>query len=1042
MRGEGRATDDLSIVVPRPDTAARPATPRPTGWSPGAGALIAAWIAAGAIARLTGSPAVIALMAALLVAAIVDALTGLIAVRQPVVHGIVGPDVVDVGADIRFSIDTESPNGHARRPPNVSLVDPATGDLIAEPSPLGCGSAVGRFNRPGVVDALRVDVEAVGALGLLWWRRSAVVAVDAMHVAPLGAGALLELDRAATPLLGPLPARSGHDVGDIDGVRPWRRGESATAVHWPSSLRSGNLIVHDRAPASEQRWTVDLALLPDDPGVAARLRRTLDDGLRNGHRVSVIAHPPPAIDVGPDPSADSAPVVEAEVMTDADAARWAARVEQQRTQGVESTPPWRRPLRLRSAEPTTSIGPPARWAAAAAGFCALATLVGALGWSSTVIVALAAAMTMGAMVSLQIARRAGRRPIMLQVAIAVAIVGALVAIALDARNVDGLVAALRGPMPNLLMLLVVLHGFEVVDRRTLRVHQAIAFVVAAYAAGLRIDATLGWWLGAWAIAFFLSLWLTPRVRAIRFARTSAGSILRPVAWIAGSIVAALAVLSVVPIPDGPARLGLPALSNDAPAAANPGALVGPDGDQRAPTSPTGADRGAIGDVVGYPGFTETLDTSVRGDLGDEVVMRVRSPEPAFWRGQTFTEFDGQTWSVSPEVGRREDGPVIDIEPTLGDTTGGSVPTEELIQTYFVETDLPNLVFAAQRPTQVIFDGSLWLRPDGALRSDVTLTAGSIYTVVSERVQVTPDTLREQGDLGELFDGFRTRRGGSQIDPFLELPDSTSPRTIELATQLRTPGESTYDTILAYEAWLGANTEYDLDAPVPADGADAVDDFLFESRRGFCEQIASTLAIMLRSQGVPTRIATGYVSGERDRVSGVWKVRASDAHSWVEVWFPETGWQPFDPTASVPLAGEVDTGTVGGDLVAAGIGVITDRQLETAVMAVVATAGWAVVMAVRAQRRRRRRGRWGLLQDRFSALAPGPDGERFAADGSPPAPATNPMIAAALRRRIEAPSPDNVARTLDRAAFDPSWVDDDVVYEATRCAVAELETAVR
>ena len=55
--------------------------------------------------------------------------------------------------------------------------------------------------------------------------------------------------------------------------------------------------------------------------------------------------------------------------------------------------------------------------------------------------------------------------------------------------------------------------------------------------------------------------------------------------------------------------------------------------------------------------------------------------------------------------------------------------------------------------------------------------------------------------------------------------------------------------------------------------DAVDDFLFESRRGFCEQIASALAVMLRTQGVPARLATGYVPGERDRVAGVWKVRA-------------------------------------------------------------------------------------------------------------------------------------------------------------------------
>ena len=92
------------------------------------------------------------------------------------------------------------------------------------------------------------------------------------------------------------------------------------------------------------------------------------------------------------------------------------------------------------------------------------------------------------------------------------IVVALALIAADARGIDGLLAVLRGPLPDLLMLLVVLHGFEVVDRRTMRVHQAITFVVAVYAAGLRIDDALGWWLAAWGVAFFASLLLTGRPR--------------------------------------------------------------------------------------------------------------------------------------------------------------------------------------------------------------------------------------------------------------------------------------------------------------------------------------------------------------------------------------------------------------------------------------------------------------------------------------------------------------------------------------------------
>ena len=79
--------------------------------------------------------------------------------------------------------------------------------------------------------------------------------------------------------------------------------------------------------------------------------------------------------------------------------------------------------------------------------------------------------------------------------------------------------------------------------------------------------------------------------------------------------------------------------------------------------------------------------------------------------------------------------------------------------------------------------------------------------------------------------------------------------------------------------------------------------MFETQRGWCEQVASTLVVMLRSVGVPARVATGFVTGKRDPLTGRYVVRERDAHAWAEVYFPGVGWQGFDPTASVPLAGE-------------------------------------------------------------------------------------------------------------------------------------------
>jgi len=79
--------------------------------------------------------------------------------------------------------------------------------------------------------------------------------------------------------------------------------------------------------------------------------------------------------------------------------------------------------------------------------------------------------------------------------------------------------------------------------------------------------------------------------------------------------------------------------------------------------------------------------------------------------------------------------------------------------------------------------------------------------------------------------------------------------------------------------------------------DAVEYFLFEQKRGYCEQFSSSLAVMARSQGIPARVATGYVPGEYNPFTGLYDVRASDAHAWVEVYFPGYGWTTFDPTPS-------------------------------------------------------------------------------------------------------------------------------------------------
>jgi transglutaminase-like putative cysteine protease/uncharacterized protein (DUF58 family) len=990
---------------------------RPAGISVGTFAFAGAWFVGTAIARLTGAAAVLLVLAAGLVALASAALSSLLSTRSVTSAQLRVAGTVDVDAPVNanLSIDALPTNGDV-----VVRILHGDAEIVrcdrSDFDDAGHADVAAVFPTPGIVKEVIIEVIATGAPGLFWTRRRMTVGIDSIAVAPAPDGPMLEIATALSRDAGEHSAARGRTDGDVDGVRPWREGEDDSSVHWSSSLRSRTLIVHDRAASREERWTIALPSETIDEAAASRLLFTSFEGIRLGHEVAIAT-----------PASTRTLHDTTEARSFAAHAIGAARLPRD-----VPTPWYRRTLRLRTRhEAPRALDPVSRIATACSSLIAIGMLLGALGSRPAILGLIALGLALGVASSLQFGTGSDSvKPWRLRIGVGTATLGALAYVASTVGGVGGLLAALRGPMPDLLMLLLIVHGLEVIDQRTQRVHQAIAGVIVAYAAGLRVDGSVGWWLAAWAIVIVIAVRTSTRLATPsaddkhRLPRVSNRRLANGIARAGAAGIATIAVLSVVPIPDGPARLGLPALSNDAPSAATPGALAGPDGNPAATSTDR---RGSLGQVGGYPGFSNTLDTSVRGDLGDELVMRVRASEPAFWRGQTFTEFDGRTWSVSPEEGMRRAGPQIEVPATLGDLPRLTprIKTNEFIQTYYLESDLPNVVFAASRPDVLTFDGSVWTRPDGSMRSNVTLNKGSVYTVVSQRVQVTPDLLQSQGDIAATFADIDNPDLQARLAPYLALPESTTQRTLDLAATLRQPGDSTYQTILRYQQWLSENTGYDLNAPVPAPGADAVDNFLFESQLGFCEQIASSLAVMLRSQGVPARIATGYVPGVRNRVSGVFEVKASDAHAWVEVWFPETGWESFDPTAVVPFAGEANPGTVGGDLIGAAISGVASHPVEIGLLAGLTLLTFGTVCSVANLIRRRRRGRWGVLQDRFSAM-------------TPPSATTNPLRAASFDDTTHTTGAANdLAQLLDRAAFDPEWVDNDEMYRRARERVDSL-----
>jgi hypothetical protein len=126
-----------------------------------------------------------------------------------------------------------------------------------------------------------------------------------------------------------------------------------------------------------------------------------------------------------------------------------------------------------------------------------------------------------------------------------------------------------------------------------------------------------------------------------------------------------------------------------------------------------------------------------------------------------------------------------------------------------------------------------------------------------------------------------------------------PRIAQLALEVAGSASNTYDKAVAIDHYLRSHFAYTLQLPsrIPAD---PIANFLFERKQGHCEYFASSMAVMLRTLGVPSRVVNGFRTGEFNDLTGQYVVRASNAHAWVEVYFPGYGWVEFDPTPSATM----------------------------------------------------------------------------------------------------------------------------------------------
>ncbi len=371
-------------------------------------------------------------------------------------------------------------------------------------------------------------------------------------------------------------------------------------------------------------------------------------------------------------------------------------------------------------------------------------------------------------------------------------------------------------------------------------------------------------------------------------------------------------------------------------------------------SNSGRTTRAVGSYAG-----QEMDLRARGSLPSTPLFQVRAGAPQLWRAGWLQVYSGTGWQPQPQsptvLGLGAQDVTVEPDPDDPVSATASAPT------------------ATAGPGQV---DPVRLDPGGDLQ--VVVAPG-----VVQGLQVPPDqevlalgggTLVVQSLSGDSagsapVDGYvvtsaprpdvddpamasvlATARGHDAVaGRWVHLPTEVPQRVLDLGRQLVRAAPDRYQAVRDVETYLRSRATYRLDSPVPAAGKDAVDDFLFRSRTGFCEQFASAEVVLLRAAGVPARLAVGF-SGGTAAADGWRTVRGSDAHAWVEVWFPGHGWVSSDPTAGATLAGS-DTNVLARWLSAVLPGSLARWLASWWGLLLAVLAGIGAVLVVRWRRRR-------------------------------------------------------------------------------------------
>lgn len=282
------------------------------------------------------------------------------------------------------------------------------------------------------------------------------------------------------------------------------------------------------------------------------------------------------------------------------------------------------------------------------------------------------------------------------------------------------------------------------------------------------------------------------------------------------------------------------------------------------------------------------DFELRGslDLDNVPAMWVKAEEPFYWRGETADYYTGRGWRTTVEI-EGEDASGRGL--TNPYTKYADVRRVE--QTFVLAPGMTSkVVFAANTPALVeVPSGRFKWDGAGNVFTDY-LAPGSSYKVISYIPR---------------FDAAKLRNPATSYpidvrNKYLQLPENLPARVKKKARALTARTGNPYDKAKAVERFLAESFPYELAVEPTPKNRDVVDYFLFDLKKGYCTYHSTAMVVMLRSVGIPARWVKGYMTGSRDSSTGVYEVSQADAHAWVEVYFSDFGWIPFEPTASFSL----------------------------------------------------------------------------------------------------------------------------------------------